>query len=143
MVTFSCEACNESMLKKKADQHTQRCRGAYFTCIDCSTTFNGNEYRQHTSCITEDQKYQKALYRPKKQQQQKPQPGQPKKSEPAPEPAPKKETAKSTASASSKFDLKSHKGKGLYKVIKTMSKDQKKDILKRITITEDGTLQFK
>ncbi|KAI0393867.1 hypothetical protein F5Y17DRAFT_458528 [Xylariaceae sp. FL0594] len=29
--------------------------------------FQGNEYRSHTSCITEDQKYQGALYKPKKQ----------------------------------------------------------------------------
>lgn len=52
-------------MKKKLDQHRQRCRDAYFTCIDCSTTFNGTDYRQHTQCITEDEKYQKALYRPK------------------------------------------------------------------------------
>lgn len=126
------------MLKKKADQHTQRCRGAYFTCIDCSTTFNGNDYRQHTSCITEDQKYQKALYRPKKGQQ----PNAQNKQKPKPVPEPKKEEPKKETSKS-KFELKTHKGKAFYKVIKDMTKDQKKEILKRITITEDGKLEFK
>ena len=63
MVSFSCEVCNDTIIKKKLDLHTQRCYGAYFTCIDCSTTFEGTEYRKHTSCITEDEKYQKACTR--------------------------------------------------------------------------------
>lgn len=139
MVTFSCEVCNESMLKKKADQHTQRCRGAYFTCIDCSTTFNDGEYRGHTQCITEDEKYQKGLYRGKKkqgqQQQQKPKPQQPKqevKEEPKKEP--KKET-KPKDKKVSKPDLSKHNGDSLYKIIKKLSKDDKKQLLKSIKIS--------
>lgn len=66
MVSFSCEVCNDTVIKKKLDQHTQRCRGAYFTCIDCSTTFSGTEYRGHTQCISEAEKYEKALYKGKK-----------------------------------------------------------------------------
>lgn len=63
MVSFSCEVCNEALVKKKLDQHRQRCRGAYFTCIDCSHTFSNSDYRLHTSCISEAEKYEKALYK--------------------------------------------------------------------------------
>ncbi|CUM65505.1 uncharacterized protein PRCAT00003150001 [Priceomyces carsonii] len=66
MVSFSCEVCNDTILKKKLDQHRQRCNGAYFTCIDCSTTFSGTDYKNHTSCITEAEKYEKGLHKPKK-----------------------------------------------------------------------------
>lgn len=67
MVSFSCEVCNDTIVKKKLDQHRSRCPDAYFTCIDCSTTFNGTEYRSHTQCISEAEKYEKGLYKGKKQ----------------------------------------------------------------------------
>ncbi|KAK4156878.1 hypothetical protein C8A00DRAFT_30200 [Chaetomidium leptoderma] len=66
MVSFSCEACGDVLTKKKLDPHRNRCRGATFTCIDCMVYFPGTEYRTHTSCMTEAQKYQGALYREKK-----------------------------------------------------------------------------
>ncbi|KAF7721524.1 hypothetical protein EC973_004522 [Apophysomyces ossiformis] len=47
-------------------QHRQRCH-ATFTCIDCSTTFQGTAFQSHTSCISEAEKYQKSLYKNKKQ----------------------------------------------------------------------------
>jgi hypothetical protein len=56
----------ENFPPHKLDQHKNRCYGAVFTCLDCNTTFQGNDYRQHTSCISEDQKYQKGLYKEKK-----------------------------------------------------------------------------
>ncbi|KAF8543642.1 LYAR-type C2HC zinc finger-domain-containing protein, partial [Trichophaea hybrida] len=62
-IPVNCEACNDVVKKPKLDAHKSRCRNAVFTCIDCSTTFNGTDYRSHTSCISEDQKYQGALYR--------------------------------------------------------------------------------
>ncbi|KAJ1982721.1 hypothetical protein H4R34_001596 [Dimargaris verticillata] len=65
MVSFVCNACQETLKKPKLDQHRQRCRSAQFCCIDCSREFYGTEYRQHTSCISEAEKYQKALYKPK------------------------------------------------------------------------------
>ncbi|GMM31112.1 hypothetical protein DAMA08_038570 [Martiniozyma asiatica (nom. inval.)] len=69
MVSFSCEVCNDTVLKKKLQQHQRQCRDAYFTCIDCSTTFYGNDHQKHTSCISEAEKYEKSLYKgPKKQQ---------------------------------------------------------------------------
>ncbi|KAI1820772.1 hypothetical protein F4861DRAFT_37650 [Xylaria intraflava] len=67
MVSFSCEECGDVLTKKKLDPHRNRCRGATFTCIDCMVYFPGFEYRAHTSCMTEEQKYQGALYKPKKQ----------------------------------------------------------------------------
>ncbi|KAJ3184657.1 hypothetical protein HDU87_004060 [Geranomyces variabilis] len=67
MVSFVCEACQETLKKPKLEQHTYRCQYAQFSCIDCSTTFQGTDYRAHTSCISEAEKYQGALYKgPKK-----------------------------------------------------------------------------
>ncbi|GAA6019272.1 hypothetical protein JCM11491_001296 [Sporobolomyces phaffii] len=85
LVSFSCEACGDILKKPKLDQHAGRCRGAYYTCIDCNTTFDGpvggNGYRSHTSCVSEEQRYHKSVYKePKKkggkQQQNKPQDAQ-------------------------------------------------------------------
>ncbi|KAI8820823.1 LYAR-type C2HC zinc finger-domain-containing protein [Fimicolochytrium jonesii] len=67
MVSFVCDSCQETLKKAKLDQHTYRCHYAQFTCIDCSTTFQGTDYKAHTSCISEAEKYQGALYKgPKK-----------------------------------------------------------------------------
>ncbi|QDS67649.1 hypothetical protein FKW77_004695 [Venturia effusa] len=66
MVSFSCEACNDVLTKKKLDQHRNQCRGCTFTCLDCSVHFQGLDYRAHTSCISEAQKYQGALYKEKR-----------------------------------------------------------------------------
>jgi len=38
------------------------CRNASFSCVDCGVTFTGTSYREHTSCISEAEKYQKSLY---------------------------------------------------------------------------------
>lgn len=46
----SCEVCNDTIKKPKLDAHKGKCRGAYFTCLDCNTTFNGGEYKSHTVC---------------------------------------------------------------------------------------------
>ncbi|KAF7550600.1 hypothetical protein G7Z17_g5617 [Cylindrodendrum hubeiense] len=69
MVSFSCEECGDVLTKKKLDPHRNRCRGATFTCIDCMVHFPGVQYRFHTSCMTEDQKYQGALYKDKSKKQ--------------------------------------------------------------------------
>ncbi|KAJ5729244.1 uncharacterized protein N7483_003752 [Penicillium malachiteum] len=65
MVSFSCEACGDVLTKKKLDPHRGQCRGASYTCIDCMVHFYGTEYRAHTSCMSEEQKYQGALYKEK------------------------------------------------------------------------------
>ncbi|KKA28642.1 hypothetical protein TD95_001876 [Thielaviopsis punctulata] len=61
--------CGDVLTKKKLDPHVNRCRGAYFTCVDCMTTFDGYDYRYHTSCMTEEQKYQGSLYKNKNKKQ--------------------------------------------------------------------------
>ncbi|KAF2740522.1 hypothetical protein EJ04DRAFT_212252 [Polyplosphaeria fusca] len=70
MVSFSCESCGDVLTKKKLDGHRGQCYGASFTCLDCMVHFEGNSYKSHTSCITEDQKYQGKLYKDKKQTKQ-------------------------------------------------------------------------
>ncbi|KAE8146221.1 hypothetical protein BDV25DRAFT_54485 [Aspergillus avenaceus] len=70
MVSFSCEACGDILTKKKLDPHRNQCRGASFTCIDCMVHFQGVSYRSHTSCMTEAQKYEGSLYKPKQQKNQ-------------------------------------------------------------------------
>ncbi|KAL2049144.1 hypothetical protein ABVK25_010573 [Lepraria finkii] len=71
MVSFSCEGCGNILTKKKLDGHHRQCRGSSFTCLDCMTHFGGTEYRVHTSCISEDQKYQGALYKGKETKEDK------------------------------------------------------------------------
>ncbi|KAL8670652.1 MAG: hypothetical protein Q9168_004814 [Polycauliona sp. 1 TL-2023] len=65
MVSFSCENCGDVLTKKKLDQHHRQCRGSSFTCLDCMVHFRGTDYRSHTSCVSEAQKYQGALYKEK------------------------------------------------------------------------------
>ncbi|KAH9944696.1 hypothetical protein B0H21DRAFT_779438 [Amylocystis lapponica] len=56
-------SCAEVVKKPKLDKHRGMCN-ASFTCIDCSTTFAGPaEYKGHTQCISEAEKYQKGLYK--------------------------------------------------------------------------------
>lgn len=59
MVSFVCENCQDVIKKNKVDSHcVGKCRNAWeFTCIDCNSTFEGFEYRNHNSCITEEEKY--------------------------------------------------------------------------------------
>ncbi|KWU45021.1 hypothetical protein RHOSPDRAFT_33267 [Rhodotorula sp. JG-1b] len=89
------------MKKPKLDAHAQRCWGAQFTCIDCNTTFEGTAYRAHTSCISEEQRYHKSVYKaPKgkgKNQQQQQQQQQQSKQQTAPAaPAPAVEPTQSS-----------------------------------------------
>ncbi|KAI0305398.1 hypothetical protein B0F90DRAFT_1605370, partial [Multifurca ochricompacta] len=56
-------ACTDVVKKPKLDYHYGQCR-ASFTCIDCSATFTSpTQWKSHTSCVTEAEKYQKSLYK--------------------------------------------------------------------------------
>ncbi|TIC41356.1 hypothetical protein E3Q06_01577 [Wallemia mellicola] len=67
MVSFYCQNCNDTVKKPKLAVHMNRCQ-APVDCIDCSTTFDTQTAKSHTSCMTEEQKYQKNLYqKPNKQ----------------------------------------------------------------------------
>ncbi|GAA5988411.1 hypothetical protein JCM5350_005302 [Sporobolomyces pararoseus] len=111
MVSFSCEACGDILKKPKLDQHAGRCRGAYYTCVDCNNTFDGptgnNGYRAHTSCMSEEQRYHKSVYKePKKkgkqQQQQQQQNSKPEQTSQQPPAAADPTPAASTESEDSK-----------------------------------------
>jgi cell growth-regulating nucleolar protein len=63
-VSFVCNHCQETVKKPKLEKHKMQCRHASFTCIDCNRDFQGTEYRSHNQCISEGEKYMKALYKP-------------------------------------------------------------------------------
>lgn len=68
MVFFSCDGCAETLKKSKVDAHAARCRACVsVSCVDCSVSFWGDDYRAHTSCISEAERYEKTVYKgPKK-----------------------------------------------------------------------------
>ena len=54
--------CGDVLTKPKLDKHRTMCHTS-FDCIDCSKRFESPaDYKGHTSCISEAEKYQKALY---------------------------------------------------------------------------------
>ncbi|XP_032894453.1 LOW QUALITY PROTEIN: cell growth-regulating nucleolar protein [Amblyraja radiata] len=58
MVFFTCNGCGESVKKAQVEKHFNICRScSCLSCIDCGKDFRGNDYKLHTKCITEDQKY--------------------------------------------------------------------------------------
>lgn len=55
------------MKKNKVDAHASRCRRCEsVSCVDCSVSFWGDDYRLHTSCISEAERYEKTGAKPKK-----------------------------------------------------------------------------
>ncbi|CAJ1954418.1 unnamed protein product [Cylindrotheca closterium] len=71
MVFFCCDGCGETFKKSKVDTHAARCRQcASVSCVDCSVSFFGDDYRAHTSCISEAERYEGKLYKPKKRNPQ-------------------------------------------------------------------------
>lgn len=69
MVFFTCDKCNESLKKNQVEKHCFKCRGCEsVTCIDCSVTFYGDDYKTHLVCISESEKYEKSLYKGKQKQ---------------------------------------------------------------------------
>ncbi|XP_064483722.1 cell growth-regulating nucleolar protein-like [Ornithodoros turicata] len=59
MVTFTCSSCGESVKKNQVEKHyLSRCRSCnMLTCIDCNKDFWGDDYKLHTKCVTEQQRY--------------------------------------------------------------------------------------
>lgn len=60
--------CQEVLKKAKLDLHARRCNFfCGYSCVDCCAQFgHQQEWKQHTSCITEQEKYYGAFYTPKK-----------------------------------------------------------------------------
>lgn len=64
MVSFQCEGCGDTLKKPSLKKHGCGQRGAYFACIDCSQSFPAQN--DHTSCMSEAQKYEKSVYKGEK-----------------------------------------------------------------------------
>merc|ERR1719470_761795 len=64
MVFFCCNGCGETLKKQKVEQHPASCRSTV-SCIDCNMNFVGYEYKKHTQCVSEAQRYQGNLYQAK------------------------------------------------------------------------------
>lgn len=62
MVYFTCGACGEQIKKPQVEKHYMgKCRNCnLLTCIDCLKDFHGDEYKSHTQCMTEAQRYSKS-----------------------------------------------------------------------------------
>lgn len=56
MVSFICDYCQNVVQRKTALKHYQKCQ-APMSCVDCQRMFHGKF--DHTSCITETEKYHK------------------------------------------------------------------------------------
>ena len=67
MVYFVCMQCQETLKRNAVDKHCLRCRQCWdLCCVDCNKIFSGDDFRKHVTCISEAERYQGALYRPKK-----------------------------------------------------------------------------
>lgn len=63
MPVFVCEACNETLKRAKVQAHAASCRGCWvLSCMDCNKKFEGDDYWDHTTCVTEAERYQGHLY---------------------------------------------------------------------------------
>ena len=60
MVFFQCQTCFETLKKKQIENHyLNQCKNAFdFMCIDCHLIFNRESIKEHTSCISEKEKFE-------------------------------------------------------------------------------------
>ncbi|XP_033757472.1 cell growth-regulating nucleolar protein-like [Pecten maximus] len=67
MVVFTCNACGDSLKKNQVESHyLGKCRRCeVVSCVDCGKDFWGNDYQNHTKCISEEEKYSGKNYKPK------------------------------------------------------------------------------
>ena len=60
MVYFECTICIRTLKKKQAERHNFECRSSCtFSCLTCYAVFDLQTIKAHTSCVTEEEKYQK------------------------------------------------------------------------------------
>ena len=62
MVYFVCNRCQETIRKCKVEEHSHRCGSNSFSCVDCGKDFSLAAAQNHSTCITEEEKYQGKLY---------------------------------------------------------------------------------
>eukprot|EP00796_Vickermania_ingenoplastis_P000746 gene746-394_t len=60
MVSFTCHCCQDVVKKPKVAGHAGSCGGpnSVFSCVDCMLEFDLHTIKDHTTCVTEVQKYQ-------------------------------------------------------------------------------------
>ena len=53
MPIFICEGCNETLKRNKVSQHQWSCKRSWvLSCMDCNKRFEGEDYLQHTTCMS-------------------------------------------------------------------------------------------
>ena len=59
MVYFQCETCISTLKKNQIEKHFSfQCRQSHeFSCLTCFKFFDRQSFKEHTSCVTEDEKY--------------------------------------------------------------------------------------
>ncbi|CAF0726015.1 unnamed protein product [Adineta ricciae] len=64
MVVFHCGSCGEALKKNQVDKHIgSTCRRVQtISCIDCGKDFTRDSYKEHTKCVSEQEKYGGANY---------------------------------------------------------------------------------
>lgn len=132
MPSFVCDECQSTLKKAKLDSHASSCGSQSFSCIDCGVSFRVPQYRSHTQCITEAEKYEKKAPVPKRSPGQGIADVQPKKmKDQAVDLQPKKIVDRAV-------DLADKSGSSIYQICKSLSKDQKKQLLKSIVVNASG-----
>jgi len=64
MVFFSCDGCGEMLKKNQVDNHARKCWNCEsVSCVDCSVSFWGDDYKMHTTCLTEAERYEKTVFK--------------------------------------------------------------------------------
>ncbi|KPI90708.1 putative Zinc-finger containing protein [Leptomonas seymouri] len=58
MVSFTCNNCQDVVKKPKVQSHASSCGTHSFACVDCMRVFDLETIKAHTSCVTEEDKYQ-------------------------------------------------------------------------------------
>ena len=64
MVWFQCEDCGDTLKKPKIRGHASQCSASRFSCVDCLQVFDFYTVQQHTSCVTEHEKYALSITKP-------------------------------------------------------------------------------
>jgi len=74
MVVFICDGCSATLKKNQVDAHAAKCyKCVSVCCVDCNVSFFGDDYRMHTSCITESEKYEGQFGKKKNKHKRNPQ----------------------------------------------------------------------
>ncbi|XP_038070677.1 cell growth-regulating nucleolar protein-like [Patiria miniata] len=65
MVFFTCNSCGQCVKKAHVEKHyLTECRNCeVLSCMDCGKDFVGDDYKHHTKCVSENEKYGGKDYR--------------------------------------------------------------------------------